>query len=285
MSPNDLLLLWDLKTWLGITSTQDDAVLSAIITSISNEILTYLGRPILNSQSFTETRDGTGTARMMVLNFPLTAVASLTIDGVAISVSGSGVNPGYVFDQFSIALVGVPPYLLDGGSSTQLYSSPFIFRSGKQNVVINYTAGFSGTTSVTGELQTIPAAAPYQLVPFNPYPGFTDAGVSYAGGAALTKVSGTPTTGQYAVNQQTGLYTFASGDASRQVALSYSYGALPPGLTQAAKEICAEKYQGRKRIGIKSISSKTGESSTFDRSMWQDRPPVAIAELRRVAPV
>lgn len=50
----------------------------------------------------------------------------------------------------------------------------------------------------------------------------SDGGVKYTGGAALTKVTSAPSTGQYSVSTA-GLYTFAAGDAGQNVTLTYSY--------------------------------------------------------------
>lgn len=52
----------------------------------------------------------------------------------------------------------------------------------------------------------------------------TDYGViDTSTGKQLTKVTGTPTTGQYSVNTSTGVYTFATADVGKAVKISYTY--------------------------------------------------------------
>lgn len=200
----DLLILADLKSWLSITATTDDALLSSLISNVSIEILQHIGRSAIVSATYTETRDGTGTSTMTAKFFPITAVSSLKIDTTQVQPSPDGVQPGFVFDDYTLKLVGVPPYLNAGGASVQLQSAPFIFRAGKMNIVFSYTAG---------------------------------------------------------------------------------YAAVPLDLSQAAKEICAMRYLGRKRIGIKSTTSKTGESNSFDTARWTESAMYVIQTYKRVAPV
>ena len=82
----------------------------------------------------------------------------------------------------------------------------------------------AGVTAVQPrESHAIPAT-PYQVTPTPPGSGTyaTDLGVAYAAtGAPLTKVTGTPTTGQYAV--AAGVYTFAAADTGLSVLISYTY--------------------------------------------------------------
>lgn len=50
-----------------------------------------------------------------------------------------------------------------------------------------------------------------------------DLGARYGTGVPLTRVATSPTTGQYAVNLATGVYTFAAGEAGNTVFISYQY--------------------------------------------------------------
>ena len=126
--PADLTTLSDLKAWLSIpvTSTTDDPMLSRLITAASKYIQSWLNRTIA-SASYNETRDGTGGTRLMFANYPVTAVASLSIDGVTIPPSTSIGVSGYVWNSTSISLRG------------------YTFRSDYQNVAVSYTAGYATT--------------------------------------------------------------------------------------------------------------------------------------------
>jgi hypothetical protein len=127
----DLTTLARAKEWLSITATTDDALLGRLVSSASDAIQTYLNRT-LDSQAYTETRDGPGGNRLMLANYPVTAVASVHVDGLPVPLStGYGV-PGYMFNATSITLRGR------------------LFTQGVQNVVVAYTAGYS---SVPNELE------------------------------------------------------------------------------------------------------------------------------------
>lgn len=71
-------------------------------------------------------RDGTGGQRLTFGNFPVTAVLSLSIDGLAIppAPDGGGFGAGYVFSPTELALRG------------------YVFTRRPQNVTITYTAGY-----------------------------------------------------------------------------------------------------------------------------------------------
>ena len=119
---------------VGVT----DTLLSRLITACSAFIESWLNRTIAQA-NYTETRNGTGGAQMILDNYPVTAVSAVTVDGIAVPVrpplgaGSSGVytfngSPGgYVFDDQSV--------MISGGC----------FPRGFQNVVISYTAGYAST--------------------------------------------------------------------------------------------------------------------------------------------
>lgn len=135
----DMLLLADLKAWLNVTTGNDDDLLQKLITNISQRILTKICRDTILSASFTESYDGSGTPMQALLHYPVTAVASLTINDAPIAFSPDGVQGGYVFDKYSLKLVGA-------GQSWQLapgyYGPPSTFIKGFQNIKVVYTAGY-----------------------------------------------------------------------------------------------------------------------------------------------
>lgn len=91
------------------------------------------------------------------------------------------------------------------------------------------TAGIKA--AVFDSAGTIPAT-PFQLTITPPSSGtfVADLGVVFtATGVQLTRVASAPTTGQYSVNTTTGVYTFASADTSKAVAISYEYSAAAGG--------------------------------------------------------
>ena len=132
MAQGDLTTLADVKAWLQTGQTAfpptDDALLTRLITAASQYIQTWLNRQIVQSD-YIEVRDGTGGQRLQFGCFPVSAVQSVTIDGITIppaqpSGPNTGLTAGYVF------------------SPTQLAVRGYSFTRGAQNVVIIYTAGY-----------------------------------------------------------------------------------------------------------------------------------------------
>lgn len=122
MAAGDLTTLANVKQWLGLAATTDDALLSRMITAYSSQIQTWLNRVILK-QAYTEVRDGTGRNVLVFADYPVSAVASVAVDGNAIP-AGDFVVPGYRFD------------------ATRLFLNGYTFCRGLGNVQINYTAGY-----------------------------------------------------------------------------------------------------------------------------------------------
>jgi hypothetical protein len=128
MAAGDLTTLDNVKGWLSppLTTTADDALLTGLITAASQFIQTWLNRQ-LAATAYVETRDGNGGQRLVLANAPVTAVASLTIDGLDVPPALDAVTRGYVF------------------SPTMLYLQGWHFTPGFQNVTVSYTAGHEST--------------------------------------------------------------------------------------------------------------------------------------------
>ncbi len=123
MAANDLTTLVNVKQYLSLTGPEDDALLSRLITAASAFIQSHLNRTFA-SQSYTEKRNGNGGQRLSFSNFPVTAVSSVAVDGVAIPAAADATKAGYIF------------------SSTMLFLNGWSFTRGYQNVAIAYTAGY-----------------------------------------------------------------------------------------------------------------------------------------------
>ena len=132
MAFGDLTTLADVKAWLQTGQSAfpaaDDALLTRLITAASQFIQTWLDRQIASSD-WQEVRDGTGGHRLAFAHFPVTAVLSLSIDGVAIASAPTdgGFDAGYVFTPTELAL------------------RSYVFTRRAQNVIIAYTAGYAAT--------------------------------------------------------------------------------------------------------------------------------------------
>jgi uncharacterized phiE125 gp8 family phage protein len=129
MAFGDLTNLTEIKAWLQVGAAPfpatDDALLTRLITAASRFIETWLGRPVV-SADWLEIRDGTGGQRLVLANVPVTAVLSLTIDGLGIPTAppDGSFGPGYTFTATELALRG------------------FVFTRRAQNVIVTYTAGY-----------------------------------------------------------------------------------------------------------------------------------------------
>src|SRR5438067_4010917 len=112
MADGDLTTLADVKAWLQTGQNPfpatDDALLQRLVTAASEFIQNWLGRQIA-SADWLEMRDGTGGQLLAFANIPVTAVLSLSIDGLSIPPApsdGTGFGAGYTFTPTELALRG-----------------------------------------------------------------------------------------------------------------------------------------------------------------------------------
>ena len=126
--PSDLTTVANLEGWLGLTNVQAPIPdqLQRLITAASAGIQSYISRTI-RSLSYNETQDGTGGVRLVLRNTPVTAVASVVINGAVIPPSPGYGQTGYIFSDTAIILRG------------------YTFTQDDQNVQISYTAGYAST--------------------------------------------------------------------------------------------------------------------------------------------
>jgi hypothetical protein len=109
----------------------------------------------------------------------------------------------------------------------------FKFNMGRQDwFALNqmfYADTFAGGGHVVQVLEThtVPATGPYTITVAPPSSGtfYQDLAVEYLGAFGGRFVKGTPsaTAGVYSVVESTGVFTFASGDASAAIQISYAY--------------------------------------------------------------
>lgn len=126
MATGDLCAVADVQAYLSLQNTQDTALLQTLVTNASAFVSTYadLNFP---AATFSETRNGHGGAKLPFLQYPVTAVSSVTIGGQPIVPADptKACGYGYLFDEQFL-------YIRDG-----------VFPRGAQNVVINYSAGWA----------------------------------------------------------------------------------------------------------------------------------------------
>lgn len=124
----DLTTLIKFKQYLGLNNGTDDVLIGRLITSESAGIESWLNRVIL-SASYTHVCSGNGGDTLLLPNYPITAISTLSIDGVAIAASTGVTVAGYVFDEHRVGLRG------------------YVFAKGMMNISITYTAGYATVPS------------------------------------------------------------------------------------------------------------------------------------------
>ena len=109
-----------------LTQTIDDNLLAELITAASNFIQNaYLGR-FIAEQDYIETLNGIGDkARVGVKNTPITAVASVTVNGKSVPASSGPSGRGFLWSDREIGLIG------------------YSFCRGFQNIILAYSAGYT----------------------------------------------------------------------------------------------------------------------------------------------
>jgi hypothetical protein len=280
MSVNDLTTISAVKEWVGIEqeNTASDQLIGRLISRVSSVILGELGRATLLSKTYNEIYDGYGNGVLVLRQFPVTSLASLSSFGVAIPVSPNlSINTGYFLEPWD----GVPP-----GGNQRVSLNGYCFARGRQTINVGYTAGYL----VSGEAGTIAAADPYIVTPLVPYGILVaDAGVTFANGTALTPVAGVPTTGQYNAPQPfaganpSDYYTFATADAGKVVLLSYSY--VPAAIEGAVVELVGERVKYKDHMGQASKSLGGQETMAFNKNAIPDYVKEMLQQYKSVIPL
>lgn len=238
LADGDLTTVANAQFWIN---SPNPALVQSLISRVSTQIRSWLGRPFLYSKSYSKTFDGTGTSKLMLPDWPVTSVSSVQI-------GPNIVQPVPLQLAQSVVTLTFPPFGYryrgwDGGVpgyTTAIELLDGWFGKGHQDVMVDYTAGYL----VSSEPQTVPASSPY-VVTVNQPQGICclDGGVVYAStGDALTVVTGTPSAGQYnaPTDNVPGAYTFAAGDEAANVLISYSF--VPLDLQSACEQAVAALY-------------------------------------------
>ncbi len=206
---------------------------------------------------------------MLLKHWPVTGISQLSTGGVTIARAQAPAASGYVLEPWD----GTP-----SGFQQKLSLRGFLFERGDSNISITYEAGYK----VVDELRSIPASASYTLVAESPYGSFACGhSVTYANGAAMTKVQSAPAVGQYTLTD--GTYTFAAADAAAQVLLSYSY--IPADIEHACVALVAERYRYRSRIGEVSKSLGGQESMSYSQKDMPEFVKTLLQPYRRMLPL
>lgn len=256
----------DLTTVLACQTYLDSSpaapILSGLVTRISAMVRSAINRNFVYPRAYSQVFNGTGTNALVLPEWPLLSVSSLSINGSALSLSPQPT----VQQSFSLPYGyrapiwdGLPP----GAPSVLELTGGAFYIGGNQNVVIGYTAGYQVTESAT-----VPAT-PFQYTPVAPYGSWaTDVSVTYTttGVALVAKPAGTTlAAGQYIPpdpNTPRPYYTFDSADVG--LVLTITYGFIPADLEQVVIELIAERASYRRRVGLRSQMLGGQETMSYD---------------------
>lgn len=295
---NDLTTLERVKAWImgnssdSVIPANSDPILDVYITEMSRVVMGYLSRSSVLPKTTTEIRSGTGGYRILLREYPVISVSSLTIGPQIIparpSLVGSssttvsslypGGPSGYVLDP-PVDDAQSPP-----GRPASLGVAGYCFERGLANIAVTYLAGYQ----ITNELATPVTSLPPQL-PFGRWG--SDGGVVYADGSgALTPVTASPLVGQYIPptftptnNPPTQRYQFNVGEV-KQVKLTYGY--IPYDLDLATMRWIGEMYLYKGRIGERSTARpQGGGTASWDISDIPAHLKLILNPYKSVAPI
>jgi hypothetical protein len=108
----------------GPRISADDELLEQLIASSSAWVVSRLGQEVL-ARTVVEPRDGDGTTRLLLRQFPVNSVTSVTVDGATIPKRTTTDGEGWILSRDGIDLIG------------------YSFTAGLSNVVIVYSAGYA----------------------------------------------------------------------------------------------------------------------------------------------
>lgn len=120
----DLTTVANAKAWMGVKTADDDALIARLISAVSGYIETWTNRRFAQA-AYVEGRDGNGGTLLAFADYPVSAVASVTVDGQAIPSAAAVGDVGYRFDE------------------TRLWLTGYAFTRGRANVRLAYTAGYA----------------------------------------------------------------------------------------------------------------------------------------------
>lgn len=124
-----LITLTQAKTHLKITGSTEDPLLEEMINRSGQFCATYVGRA-LKSAERTEYYDGKGSRKLQLIEFPVTAVSSVNVDGLRAWGSSTAI------DVAANVIIDGPAGILT------LWNNGGVFACGQSNVRVVYTAGY-----------------------------------------------------------------------------------------------------------------------------------------------
>jgi hypothetical protein len=225
------------KTELGITLPTNDAWISKAISQISRAIQTYIKRTLVpevvqdvfDFQSQPQRhRRSLGLPELQLTRWPVLSVVSasqLQSDGTMLALlEGTDFRVNY-----------------ETGTLLRLNTSGYSAFWETLPLTVVYMAGYGAKAT---EVQAVPAA-PYKVTVAQSAAFSCDQSVIYPSGTKLTRVSGSPTVGQYSV--AAGIYMFAAADGGQSLTFAYGTKGLPDDLVEVCLRLINARYRAKDR--------------------------------------
>jgi hypothetical protein len=243
-----LTSLANLKSWLGISASTDDAVLEAAIDRATARIETYVGRQV-KERTYTEWRSGAGVDAIRLHQWPVSQISGVWTGAYAALVVGSG-DATDIRASISINQeTGTPAAVLNrttsaGVTTTTTLSFATYPTTAALATAIGATAGFTctlGKNIRTAQLR--PRAAGDVVL----------ATVTLFAADTASEYTYDYDTGRLAIDQSWWAYwPLERGimpDAVKSVCVEYTagYASVPDDIEQACIEIAAMMYRDRRR--------------------------------------
>lgn len=235
-----LTTLAAVKSYMGITNTNQDTLITALIARATSLIQDFTGKKFPTVSNTAKLLDGTGTQTLVLPDFPVLDVSLLKLSAVTVAASADGIAAGYVADENSLTLVGQT------------------FPMGKKNVTCTWNAGYRDS-----EIAYIPTGNTPTYAPTTSGTPVTAVGVTTVAGISYTQVGSSPAAGQFSF--AAGVFSFNSANAGVQVSMQYYY--VPAAVEQACIEMVALKLKQRDNIGVQSRSLATETITYRDQDM------------------
>jgi hypothetical protein len=168
----DLTTIDRVKRLLSVEAGDTDGarLLADFVTQESARFVGWVARPIIQA-SYTDTADGDNSTKLTLKNYPVTAIASVTINDVAVPVRPTKLADGWVQSGDAVKLVG------------------FRFDKGTENVEVQYTAGYA-SNAIPDDIQA--AVAEMVAWRYREKDRFGQSSVNQAGAVTSFKLDDAP---------------------------------------------------------------------------------------------
>jgi hypothetical protein len=243
-----LTSLSNLKSWLGITATTDDAVLEKAIDRATARIESYVGR-LIKSRSYSEWRSGAGVDTIRLHQWPVSQITNVWTGNKAAIVIGA--TSGYLRASVSVNQETETPALVTTTTTTAgvTVATTHDFATLKTTADL-VTAGILTVPGFTASLTT-----DLRSVQLRPRAGAD---------AVLASVTlyAADTASEYTYDYDTGRLSIDPSwwaqwpmdrgvmpDAVKSVLIEYTagYATVPDDIEQACIEVAAMMYRDRRR--------------------------------------